>query len=139
MLLDTVKISSADDLNNTLKLMFDSTATGLEQVSLEQIAETHLAIGIELSALLMREYDSDPQKAWQAVLSILRCLPWRVDPEKAYVNSNEGVINAIYRYFGGLEWTDLDPLFSKLRDMADEGKPWQDIVEYACEELQSKV
>ena len=139
MLLDKVKINNADQLSDALRLMFDSTASGLEQVSLEQIAETHCAIGTELSAMLMRESNMDPQKAWHAVLSILRLLPWGVDPEKAFVNSTNGTINAIYRYFGGLEWTELDQIFGSLRDMAEEGKPWEDIVKYACQELECKV
>lgn len=139
MLLDQVKINNADQLSDALRLMFDSTAVGLEQVSLGQIAETHCAIGVELSTMLMREFNMDPQKAWHAVLSILRLLPWGVDPEKALINSNDQTVDAIYRYFGGLEWTKLDWLFGKLRDMAEQGKPWKDIVKYACEELEGKV
>lgn len=139
MLLDTIKINNADELNDALRLMFDSTAFGYEQVSWHDIVETNCAIGIELSLMLMREYNTDPQKAWHSTLSILRLLPWKVDPEKARAQSNKEIVDAIYRYFGGLEWTELDYVFGKLRDMAEQGEPWRDIVKYACQELENKV
>lgn len=139
MLLDDIRINSQDELNDQLHWLFDSTALGLEQVSLRAIADSHMAIGIELSHLLTQQFDAEPQQIWQCIISILRCLPWRVDPEKVHVESEEGILQAIYRYFGGLEFTDLDPLYDQLRSMANEGKPWKDIVKYACENMPSKV
>ncbi len=95
MLLDDIRVKTNNELNDQLHLLFDSTAIGLESVRLEDMAESHLLIGKELASVLIREYHADPQHAWHTVISILRCLPWRIDPEKAYIESRDGVVDAI--------------------------------------------
>lgn len=139
MLLDTIVVNSADELSDKLRLLLDSTAIGNELVSIQNITESHIAISTELSSMLMREYNATPQQAWHAVLSILRLLPWQVDPENVFVSSEDGIASAIYRYFGGLECTEHDHTFDTIRDMASQGSSWQDILQYACMELKGKV
>lgn len=139
MLLDSIRIDSQLELNDMMHLLLDNTEPGTQSISLSDIAESNLAIGIELAAMLMSEFNATPQQAWHCTVSILRMLPWRVDPERANPQSEEEIVQAIYQYFGGLQFTKFDHVFDSARRMAHEGKPWKDISKYACENFPIKV
>lgn len=139
MLLDNIEVNSADELFDKLRLLLDSNAIGNELISIQNMSECQFAIGMELSTMLMREYNETPQKTWHTVLSVLRLLPWQVDPENAFVTSEDGIASAVYRYFGGLDGSEHDHLFDTIRNMASQGSSWQDILQYACMGIKGKV
>lgn len=123
-MLDTVPIKCRTHLRETILRLLDHTATGEMTISLEQTAETQVAIAMELSSLLLEK--NNPKEVWVIILKVLRLLPWVVDPELASVP-------CINRFFGGLQYASQEDeaLFNRLAEMSDSQESWSSIVNHA--------
>jgi hypothetical protein len=139
MLLDAIRINSETELKNAIRLLLDHSAVGLELIMRERMAEFQIAAGREISTILLEQCRYSPQQAWDAVIAILRSLPWNVDPEDSKACTKGDIAAAIYRHFGGLECTAMDRVFERMREMAEEGSSWGDIVNYGCQAIEVKV
>lgn len=139
MLLDDIKVNTRTELNRAIRLLLDHPAIGEEPVSRERMAEFQLGAGTEISTVLQDHCNYSPQQAWDAVIAILRLLPWSIDPEKSEACTKGDIATATYRHFGGLESTPMDYVFVEMRDMAEKGGSWDDIVKYGCRAIEVKL
>jgi len=128
MLLDQLRPTTQEELVKNVKLLFDHTATGEEVILLERMAESQVAIALELCEVL--SFAHSPDEAWDAILKVLRLLPWNIDPETASYPS-------LYRYFGGLEnySCEDESLFNSLAHMMDSEHCWPSVVNYVSQNL----
>ena len=138
MLLDNVIVRDKADLEKIVRVMFDCTASGTECVSLSAMSEANVAIAMKIMEIANNP-PSCHQETWGCILSVLRLLPWAIDPEQVFVTSQEAKVQAAYRYFGGMEFTELDEAFSTIREMIEEGKSWGHVCQYASQEMQVKL
>lgn len=128
MLLDQISPMTSTELVETVKKLLDHTATGEECIPLERMAESQVAIALELISLI--DASHSPSMAWKAIIRILRLLPWNIDPELSKYPS-------LYRYFGGLEHASYhdEKLFNSLVTMQASNQCWQSTINYVIDNI----
>lgn len=127
MLLDNLRVDDKTELQSNASMFLDGSISGEISIGASEAIESQMAITMELANILIDEHNQNAATAWKAVLRILRLLPWNIDAETASPKTPDERIGALYRYFGGLEYTDLDKTFTECREMAKD-KDWSEII-----------